>query len=426
MRKLHLQFLLLFISFIIISRTASSQVVISQVYGGGGNSGATFKNDFIELFNRGASSVNLSGWSVQYASSTGTSWAKTDLTNVTLAPGQYYLIQEAPGAGGTTNLPTPDATGVIAMSATAAKIALVNNTTLLSGSCPLASTIDFIGFGTANCFEGSVAAGLSNTTAHLRAGNGCTDNNINSSNFTAGTPTPRNTSSSLNPCFAGLSITTTSPLSAGTVGSPYSVTFAASGGTGAGYVFLQPLGTLPPGLSLTGAVLIGTPTTTTGSPFSFTIKVVDNGANQVTKVFSLAINPPPCNPPTHTIAQIQGSGITSPLVGNVETTSGIVTGRRSNGFFMQTPDGSVDADPTTSEGIFVFTSVAPPATAAIGNSVCVTGTITEFIPSTDPSSPSQTEITSPSVTVLSTGNPLPTAIRALASRAALSTPQFSM
>lgn len=407
MRKFYLQFLLLFIFFIAISRTAGSQVIISQVYGGGGNSGATFKNDFIELFNRGASSVNLSGWSVQYASSTGTTWTKTDLTNVTLAPGQYYLIQEAPGAGGTANLPTPDATGFIAMSATAAKIALVNNTTLLSGSCPLASTIDFIGFGTANCFEGSVAAALSNTTAHLRAGNGCTDNNINSSNFTAGTPTPRNTSSSLNPCFAGLSITTSSPLPAGTVGSPYSATFTASGGTGAGYVFSQPLGILPPGLSLTGAVLSGTPTTTVGSSFNFTIKVVDNGTNQATKVFSLAINPPPCNPPTHTIAQIQGSGITSPLVGNVETTSGIVTGRRSNGFFMQTPDRSVDADPTTSEGIFIFTTVAPPASAAIGNSVCVKGTITEFIPSTDPNSPSQTEITSPSVTVLSTGNPLP-------------------
>ena len=130
MRKLHLQFLLLFIFIISISRTANSQDVISQVYGGGGNTGATFKNDFIELFNRGASSVNLSGWSVQYASSAGTTWAKTDLTNVTLAPGQYYLIQEAVGAGGTTNLPTPDAVGIIAMSATAAKIALVNNTTL--------------------------------------------------------------------------------------------------------------------------------------------------------------------------------------------------------------------------------------------------------------------------------------------------------
>ena len=74
----------------------SPNVVISQVYGGGGNSGATFQNDFIELFNRGNSAVNLSGWAVQYASSTGTTWQKTDLSGM-LAPGQYLLIQQASG-----------------------------------------------------------------------------------------------------------------------------------------------------------------------------------------------------------------------------------------------------------------------------------------------------------------------------------------
>ena len=94
----------------------SSGIVISQVYGGGGNSGATYKNDFIELFNRGASPVNVTGWSVQYASAAGTSWQVTNLSG-TIAAGQYYLVQEAAGAGGTTNLPTPDATGSIAMSA---------------------------------------------------------------------------------------------------------------------------------------------------------------------------------------------------------------------------------------------------------------------------------------------------------------------
>ncbi len=130
----------------------------------------------------------------------------------------------------------------------------------------------------------------------------------------------------------------------------------------------------------------------------------------VSKAFAITIINAPCSPSTHTIAEIQGAGNLSPLVGNVETTSGIVTGIRSNGFFMQTPDASADADPNTSEGIFVFTSSAPPPAVAIGNNVCVTGTIAEFIPSTDPNSPAQTEIVSPSVTVLSTGNPLPAAI----------------
>src|SRR5438132_7516117 len=74
-------------------QAVSTSVVISQVYGGGGNSGATYKNDFIEVFNCGASPVSLNGWAVQYASSAGTSWTVTALTNVTLQPGQYYLLQ---------------------------------------------------------------------------------------------------------------------------------------------------------------------------------------------------------------------------------------------------------------------------------------------------------------------------------------------
>src|SRR2546430_5191571 len=78
----------------------SSSIVISQVYGGGGNAGATFRNDFIELYNRGTAPVDLTGWSVQYAATIGTSWNRTDLTAVTLAPGQYYLVQEAAGGGG--------------------------------------------------------------------------------------------------------------------------------------------------------------------------------------------------------------------------------------------------------------------------------------------------------------------------------------
>ena len=103
----------------------STTVVISQVYGGGGNSGATYRNDFIELHNRGTSTVTLTGWSVQYAASTGSTWQRTPLSGM-LAPGQYYLVQEAQGAGGTVNLPAPDATGTIPMAAGAGKVVLVN------------------------------------------------------------------------------------------------------------------------------------------------------------------------------------------------------------------------------------------------------------------------------------------------------------
>src|SRR5262249_11975989 len=126
-----------------------------------------------------------------------------------------------------------------------------------------------------------------------------------------------------------------------------------------------------------------------------------------TTSIALTVTTPPL---TLAIHDIQGPGDTSPVVGKVVTTSGIVTAVRSNGFFIQLPDAEADADPNTSEGVFVFTSSAPPAAAAIGNRVEVTGTVAEFIPSSDPNSPSSTEIQRPTVTLTSTGNALPTAV----------------
>src|SRR5262249_36608654 len=97
---------------------AASDVVISQIYGGGGNAGATLKNDFIEIFNRGNTPASLANWSVQYAAAASANWQVTLLApSVTLAPGQYLLIQEAAGAGGSVDLPAADATGGIAMAA---------------------------------------------------------------------------------------------------------------------------------------------------------------------------------------------------------------------------------------------------------------------------------------------------------------------
>lgn len=87
-------YLVVFASALVTVTSAASNVAISQVYGGGGNSGSTLKNDFIELFNRGDSAVDISGWSVQYASRTGNSWQVTELPNVQLQPGQV-LFQTA-------------------------------------------------------------------------------------------------------------------------------------------------------------------------------------------------------------------------------------------------------------------------------------------------------------------------------------------
>jgi DNA/RNA endonuclease G (NUC1) len=185
--------------------SSSATVVISQVYGGGGNSGSIYKNDFIEIHNRGTEAVSLLGWSVQYASATGTTFAVTALGG-SIAPGQYLLVQEAAGAGGTTALPTPDFTGNIAMSATDAKVALVTATTPIALTCtgtPVACTTttpatiaDLVGYGTANYFEGAAAAPkLANATADSRLLKGCQDTDNNSADFASGAAAPRNAAS---------------------------------------------------------------------------------------------------------------------------------------------------------------------------------------------------------------------------------------
>ena len=159
-------------------------VVISQIYGGGGNANGLFQNDFVELFNRGTGQASLAGMSVQYGAATGNFNAAVTLTG-TLEPGQYYLVQLAAGTASPPQppLPGPDATGTIAMSATSGKVALVNSTTSLGcngistpcSAAQLALIVDLIGYGGANFAEGSAAPALSNTTAAFRAGQGCTD-----------------------------------------------------------------------------------------------------------------------------------------------------------------------------------------------------------------------------------------------------------
>ncbi|SES27341.1 lamin tail domain-containing protein [Pedobacter rhizosphaerae] len=193
--------------------TPPAHVVISEVYGGGGNSGATFKNDFIELYNPTNAAVDLTGWSVQYASATGTTWQKTDLTGSIPAKG-FYLIQQAVGAGGTVNLPTPDAIGTLALSGTTGKVILSNSNVALTGANPATSAIiDKVGFGpTATGFETAPTPLISNTTSIERkatatstattlavggseefAGNGY-DSDNNSTDFVVTAPNPQNSS----------------------------------------------------------------------------------------------------------------------------------------------------------------------------------------------------------------------------------------
>jgi len=197
------------------ARGATSNVVISQVFAGGGNSGAPYQNDFVELFNRGSAPVTVTGWSVQYASASSTSWQATPLTG-TIQPGRYYLVQLASAASVGAPLPAPDATGTTNLAASGGKIALVHDATALAcggtaGSCASVSTIeDFLGYGTAADYEGAGAAdALSNTIAAIRAGNGCTDTNVNANDFATGAPAPHNSASTGGTC-GGTSTTSVS------------------------------------------------------------------------------------------------------------------------------------------------------------------------------------------------------------------------
>ena len=191
----------------VLGPSVAPLLVINQIYGGGNNSGAIFQNDFVELFNRGTTTVDFSAtpYSVQYASASGTftNSNKLNLTTGSLAPGQYFLVRLA---GGTTNgipLPAADASSAaINLAAADGKVALVKGTTLLAGNgCPLGAVIaDFVGYGAANCAEGHSTSAL-NATRSARRINSCIDTDSNSTDFSVVT----------NPDLPGNSATTPVP-----------------------------------------------------------------------------------------------------------------------------------------------------------------------------------------------------------------------
>ena len=329
--------------------SSASGVVVQEVYGGGGNSGATLKNDYIELHNDGSTAVDLGSWSVQYISAAPgatTTWQVTPLAG-TIAPGGSYLVEEAAGAAGTDDLPTPDATGAVNMSGTAGTVALITSQTALTcktaADCAADGTIgDLVGYGTAVVHEGSAdAPATSNSTSDSRDASGA-DTDQNGTDFSSGTPSPANTSST-----------------------PTSPTPTPSGSTSA-------------------------------SP---------------TPTASATATPGPLR-----IHDVQGTSWVSSHNGDtVSNVPGIVTALRtsgSKGFWIQDP--TPDSNPATSEGVFVYTSSAP--AVAVGDSVLVSAKVSDYyqLASGDTlsttSNLSVTELATPTVTVLSSGNALPAPI----------------
>jgi hypothetical protein len=188
---------------------ATSSVVISQIYAGGGNAGATYANDFVELFNRGTAAVDVSGWTVQYASAASTSWQTTALAG-SIGPGRYYLVQLASTAQVGSPLPAADATGTTNLANAGGKVALVRGTAALTcgssaGSCAAAPLVDdLVGYGSATDYEGAgPAPALDSTTAAVRSSGGCGDTNANATDFTGAAPVPRNAISAAAPCAGG-------------------------------------------------------------------------------------------------------------------------------------------------------------------------------------------------------------------------------
>jgi predicted extracellular nuclease len=399
----------------------SPNVVISQVYGGGGNSGATYTHDFIELFNRGSAPASLAGWSVQYTSATGTgnlganSGQLTELPAVSLAAGQYLLVQEATNAAVGSPLPTPDVTDAtpINMSGTAGKVALVNTTTSLGcnggstpcGAAALAQIVDLIGYGSANFFETAPAPTLSNTTSASRAAAGCIDTDNNSLDFSAGAPNPRTTASPLNPCSGSLSIgdviaqegsggsttfdfTVTLSKPAGAGGVTFDI--ATSDGTGteldADYAGLALTGqSIPAGSSsyVFSVTVNGDLTAEPDETFNVTVTNVTGIAVGDGSATGTIVDDDSCGLTFTPIHDIQGSGSASPIAGTSVTTEGVVVGDNEGpitsgiqGFYIQGMDAGADANPDTSEGIFVFTGDADNGLAA-GDVVRIRGVARE-------------------------------------------------
>ena len=418
---------------------ASPNLVVSQVYGGGGNTGATFTNDFIEIFNRGTTTASTSGWSVQYTSAAGTgnfgsaTNLITELPAIDVAPGQYVLVQGASTAAVGLPLPTPDVTDAtpINMSGTAGKVALVSDQTALGcngGSTPcdasqLARIVDLVGYGAANFFEGSAPTGApSNTTAVLRNGGGCVDSDNNGSDFTVATPTPRSTATSAAPCVgdAAPSVSSTTPANGATgVALDSDITIG----------FSEDVNVAGSWFTISCATSGAHTATVSGGPLSFTLnpdadfaqgesctvtvvaaQVTDQDASDppdamaADHVFSFAALAPPS-----TIAEIQGAAHISPKNGqSVNGVEGIVTARRTaggRGVWIQDP--TPDADPATSDAVFVFVNAAP--AAVVGDLVSVSGTVTEFRAGNDPDNLTITQITSSNtqVAILSSGNAVP-------------------
>ncbi len=298
------------------AQNASSRVVISQAFGGGGNEGppaGTYNADFVELFNRSAQTVDLTGWSLQYASAVSAGGFNNTGDRVLLSgvirPGQRLLVRMSDEGIVGLPLPTPDFStqpGLGGMSNTAGRIALVRTSTLLGTNCASTEIEDLLGYGVAaGCFEGaSSTPNTANDQAVVRNADGAQDVNQNFADFTIGTPSPRNRASggflagysglSSAAACSGTSVTITTIVSAATspastgiqvradlsqLGSGASVPLIDQGGGTYALTYLIPSGTSQGFKSLAVTTTDAQGRTDTGAPLPITVfNCTDSGS----------------------------------------------------------------------------------------------------------------------------------------------------
>ena len=390
---------------------ASPDLVISQVFTGGGSGGSTYNRDFIELFNRGSVDVSLGGKSLQYSAATSTWSTANALPNVTLKPGQYFLVAGNVQTSGGADIGVIDHNWAMSLQATSAKVALANQTALMTTATEASATIDLVGYGpTANTYETARAPTPSTVTSLQRAGAGCTDTDNNSTDFTVVSPAPlpRRSTTALNACGA----TTPPPAVTQNIVTDCPATMAVAQGT-IGSIVLR----ASDGDSRVNSAVIASNAVTgielrnfvaasaNGASASATLNVdasVAAGAYPITITFgnndsqsgSCTVNVSVAG--QLSIPAIQGAGAKSAYANTVQTTQGVVTAKVGSGYFLQDPNG--DNNAATSDAIFVFGASAG---INVGDLVRVTGTVTEYTPTG--ATRSYTELTNATATRLGAG-----------------------
>ncbi|HEX3569314.1 MAG TPA: choice-of-anchor D domain-containing protein [Acidobacteriaceae bacterium] len=414
--------------------SAQDKLLITQVYGGGGGSSTTasYKSDFVEIFNAGTASVSLSAYSVQYGPATGTNatffTGITALSAVTvnggaLAPGQYLLIQEGTAGTGGATLTGADLVGNINLAQSAGKVALVKGTSLLgstTGGCIDPSIASLVGYGTidSTCAAGGAAVpATAVNTAAIRK-DSCTDTGNNAADFNVTTPAPRNSSTTLAPCggdsgglYASVSSATATPASVNS-GDEVTLTVVVAPNTSTGISVNADLsaigGSAQQAFALTAtntySYLASVSASTATGSYSLPVTVTDNAAHTATGSIALGVTKPIAMTPISTLQSQR-----STYVGQAVSTTGVVTGVGPAGFFVQMPSATPGSTGVP-EGIYTFTGTGKvPAAAVVGAMVNVTGTLSLF-PAPATSHTPALEITSPTVQQLSVGNPLPAPI----------------